>query len=67
MYKKEKLIEEIEHDFDYKSDEESVYESFSHESKNMPPHISQKFSIYSESSESQRLVKDMIKRFRERT
>lgn len=52
MYKKEKLIEEIEQDFDYKTDEESVYHSYQHETKNMPPMITQKFSIYSESNES---------------
>lgn len=39
LYRKEKQVAEIENDFDYKSDEESVYNSFVHESKNMPPSI----------------------------
>jgi hypothetical protein len=67
MYVADKEIEEFEKDYEYKSDEESIYGSFIHDVKLMPIPVTRTFSINSESSKSAKIFKDMIKRFTEKT
>ena len=38
-------IEQIEKDFEYQSDEESIYGSFEHDPKSIPFQIKKKFSL----------------------
>jgi hypothetical protein len=66
-YQKEKRIEELERSFEYKSEEESIYKSFMHDSKLLPLSVTKKFTMNQESSLNKRIVKDMIKRFTEKS
>jgi hypothetical protein len=66
-YQKEKRIEEIERSFEYKSEEESIYKSFMHDPKMLPLAVTKKFTLNSESSSNKRIVKDMLKRFTDKT
>lgn len=68
QYKHDKDIEVLEEDFEYKSDEQSIYRSFrDFDAKVIPIPVTKKFSINKESSENKKQVADMIKRFNEKT
>jgi hypothetical protein len=66
-YQREKKIEDLERSFEYKTDEESIYKSFSHDPKDMPLAVTKKFTLNSESKENKNIIKDMLKRFSEKT
>ena len=63
-YERERPLEDLEKEFEYCSDEESVYEGFEQDPKKLPPSITKKFAINYESAPNKVLVRDMIKRFR---
>lgn len=67
LYDKEKQIEELEKGFEYKSDEESVFNSFQHDVKKMPHQIKKKFALNAETGASKKLFKDVLRRFTEKT
>lgn len=67
IYQREKKIEDIERSFEYKSEEESIYKSFMHDAKALPLAVTKKFTLNSESKENKKIIKDMIKRFTEKT
>ena len=67
LYKRERNVEEFEKDFEYRSDEESIYNSFAREVKTMPLRISKRFTLNTESGSNKKIVKDMIRRFTEKT
>jgi hypothetical protein len=66
-YQREKKIEDLERSFEYKTDEESIYKSFSHDPKALPLAVTKKFALNSESKENKKIIKDMLKRFTEKT
>lgn len=47
-YRVDKNIEEFEKDYEYQSEEESIYRSFIHDSKQMPIPLTKTFTIQSE-------------------
>lgn len=51
-YAKDKKIHDIECEFNYGTDEDSVYASHEYELYRMPPEITHKFALGSDSSES---------------
>ena len=67
IYQKDKKIEAIEKSFEYNTEEESIYKSFEHEPKNLPHSVTKKFTLNSESTGNKKIVRDMIKRFQEKT
>ena len=67
MYQKAKDIDMLEQEYEYKSDEESIYKSFEHDPKGLPIPVTKKFPLNSESSFNKKQVKDMLKRFCEKT
>ena len=67
IYQKAKEIEKIEKDFEYNTDEESIYKSFEHDPKGLPHAVTKKFTLNHESSSNKKQVKDMLKRFSEKT
>ena len=68
MYEKDKDLEVLEEDFEYKSDEQSIYKSFREfDAKAIPKPITRPFSINKESKENKKIIQDMIKRFTEKT
>jgi hypothetical protein len=67
MYAQDKKIESLEQDFEYKSDEESIFNSFVNEVNKHPQEISKNFTISSESNLNKKLVKDVMRRFVEKT
>jgi hypothetical protein len=50
IYQKAKEIEKIEKDFEYNTDEESIYKSFEHDPKGLPHAVTKKFTLNNESS-----------------
>ena len=67
IYQKAKEIEKIEKDFEYNTDEESIYKSFEHDPKGLPHAVTKKFTLNHESNSNKKQVKDMLKRFSEKT
>lgn len=67
LYCKSKAIEEMEKDFEYKSDEESVFNSFQHDLKKMPHQIRKRFALNTESSANRKIFKDVLRRFTEKS
>jgi len=63
----DKNFEEFEKDYEYQSEEESIYRSFIQDSKTMPIPVTKCFTINSETSNNKKIVKDMIKRFNEKS
>lgn len=47
-----KLVEDIEKEFQYGSDEESIYESFQHDSKGMPHPVKKSYNLGAESKDA---------------
>lgn len=66
-YAKNKNIHEIEVEFNYGTDEDSVYASHEYELYRMPPEITHKFVLGSDSSFGARKVQDMLRRFKKDT
>jgi hypothetical protein len=66
-YQREKKIEDLERSFEYKTDEESIYKSFTHDPKELPLSVTKKFALNTESKENKKIIKDMLKRFSEKT
>ena len=57
----------MEHQYEFQSDEESIFSSFSFNQKDMPITIKKKFAINSESNNNKKIFKDVLKRFTEKT
>ena len=57
----------MEHQYEFQSDEESIFSSFSFNQKDMPLTIKKKFAINSESNNNKKIFKDVLKRFTEKT
>ena len=66
-YRVDKNIEEFEKDYEYQSEEESIYRSFVHEPKQMPLQVTKNFSMKNETSQNKKIVRDTLKRFNEKT
>ena len=60
-------MEDIEKDFQYGTDEESIYEEFEHDSKGMPHPVNKSYSLNNETKEARNLTQKMLKRFSEKT
>lgn len=67
IYAKDRQIDEIERNFEYNSDEESVFNSFQHDVKKMPHQIKKKFALNYETGANRKMFKDVIRRFTEKT
>lgn len=67
LYCRDKLIEEMEKDFEYMSDEESIFNSFQHDLKKMPHQIKKKFAINADTSANRKMFKDVLRRFTEKS
>ena len=68
QYEIKKDLQVLEQDFEYKSDEQSIYRPFrDFEPKQLPKAVTKKFTINKESKENKRIIQDMIKRFTEKT
>ena len=66
-YRKEGNIDQLECRYHYDSDEESIYHSHEYDMKAMPMEVTKRFAINSESSQSKRLVYEMMRRFKDKT
>jgi len=60
-------LEDVEKDFEFDSDEESVYPQFEIEPRRMPTPLNNKFYTSRELGTNKTAVKEMLKRFREKT
>ena len=66
IYAQEKKIESLEVDFEYKTDEESLFNSFENDVKRIPMEIIKRFTL-NESSSSKKIVRDVLRRFVEKS
>ena len=66
-YKLDRDIDEMEHQYEFQSDEESIFSSFSFNQRDMPLTIKKKFAINSESNNNKKIFKDVLRRFTEKT
>lgn len=62
-----KPLDEVEKDFEFDTDEESIYPSYEFEPRRMPQPLDGKFYINRDSGSNKTAVKEMLKRFREKT
>lgn len=60
-------IEEVEKEFQFDSDEESVYPQYEFDNRRIPTPLVNKFYTNRESGASKTIIKEMLKRFREKT
>lgn len=63
----DKPLDAVEKDFEFDSDEESVYSQYKFEQKRMPTPLVDKFYVNRDPRTNKTAVKEMLKRFREKT
>ena len=66
-YARDKPLDDLEKYYEYNSDEESVYAGFELEPRRIPAPLATKFFLDRESGASRAAVRDMIRRFNEKT
>lgn len=62
-----KDLQDVEKAYEFDTDEESVYPQYEVEPRRMPAPLVNKFHVNREAGQTKTAVKDMIKRFQERT
>lgn len=60
-------IEKVEQDYQFDSDEESIYEQYDFDEREMAKEIRSRFNIFAESSVSSNAVSNMVRRFKEKS
>ena len=67
FYTKFQGIDNIEKEFEYGDDEESIFQSFVSDPKAMPYPVKRRFMINSENTKEKKLVQNVLRRFTERS